>query len=136
MYWHGTGAGPEDDAEPQFLGSLGDEPGEGSSVQQSAEVEFGEIAFLLGEPHDCIQTPTDAAVALLKQAESNPQNVRDKLLQLAVQLAGKCHHSAPLKRWDLKDPKANTTRGKLQAQVVFDVDIEVRRLALAQQFYQ
>ena len=75
----GTGAGSEDDAEPQFLGSLGDEPGEGSSVQQLAEEEFGEIAFLLGEPHDCIQTPPDAAVAFFKQAEPNPQNIWDKL---------------------------------------------------------
>ena len=133
----GTGAGSEGDAEPQFLRSLGDELGEGSSVQQSAEDEFGEIAFLLGEPHDCIQTPTDAAVALLKQAESKPQNIRDKLSQLAVQLTGECQHSAPLKRWDPKDPKANTTCGKLQAEVVSDVDIEGRRLALAQQqFYQ
>ena len=38
----------------------------------------------------------------------------------------------PLKRWDPKDPKANTTRGKLQAQVVAHVDIEVRRFVLAQ----
>ena len=76
----GTGAGSEDDAEPQFLGSLDDEPGEGSSVQQPAEDEFGEIAFLLGELHDyCIQTPTDAAVALLEHAEYSPQNILDKL---------------------------------------------------------
>ena len=57
--------------------------------------EFGELAFLLGEPHDCIDTPTDASVALLEQAESDPQNIRAKLLELAVQLAGECHHSAP-----------------------------------------
>ena len=127
----------QNDTEPQYSGGLGDELGESSSVQQSAEEESGELDFLLGEPHDCIQTPTDAAVGLLKQAKSNPQNIRGKLLQLAGQLAGECHHSASLKRWDPKDPKANTSRGKLKAQVVADVDIEVRLLALAkQQLYQ
>ena len=99
----------QNDTEPQYLGGLGDELGECSSVQQSVEQESGELAFLLGEPHDCMQTPTDAAVALFKQDESNPQNIWDKLLQLAVQLTGECHHSAPLMRWDPKDPKSNTT---------------------------
>ena len=98
-----------------------------------AEEEFGELASLLGEPHDCIDTPTDVSVALLEQAESDPENIRAKLLELAVQLAGECHHSAPLKRWDPKGPKANTTCGKLQAQIDADVDIEVRRVVLAQQ---
>ena len=79
------------------MGGLDDELGEGSSVKQSAEEESGQLTFLLGEPYDdCIQTPTDVAIAMLEQAESNPQNIRDKLLQLAVQLAGECHHSAPL----------------------------------------
>ena len=128
-----TCAGLEDAIEPQHLDELGEKLGEGSSVKQMAEEEFGELTSLLGEPHDCIDTQTDASVALLEQAESDPENIRAKLLELAVQLAGECHHSAPLKRWDPKDPKANTTCGKLQAQVVVDVDIEVRRVVLAQQ---
>ena len=85
----GTEAGSEHDAEPQFLGSLGDELGEGSSVQQSAEEEFGEIAFLLGEPHDCIQTPTDAAVALLKQTESNPPKHSGQALAASCSACGR-----------------------------------------------
>ena len=103
-------------------------------MQQTEEEEFGELSFLLGEPQKvCLETSTDAAAALLKQAVSDPQKIRDKLLQLAVQLAGEGQHSATLKRWDPKDPKANTTCGKLQAQVVADVDIEVGRFVLAQQ---
>ena len=134
----GTCAWTEDGTKPQLLGGLGEgglgeEVGGGSSLQQTAEEEFGQLSFLLGEPQVCLETSTDAAVALLEQAVSDPQNIRDKLLQLAVQLAGECQHSAPLKRWDPKDPKANTTCGKLQAQVVADVDIEVRRFVLAQQ---
>ena len=37
-----------------------------------------------------------AVFALLEQAESDTQNIRAKLLELAVQLAGECHHSTPL----------------------------------------
>ena len=129
----GTCAWTEDGTKPQLLGGLGEEVGGGFSLQQTAEEEFGQLSFLLGEPQVCLETSTDAAAALLEQAVSDPQKIRDKLLQLAVQLAGECQHSAPLKRWDPKDPKANTTCGKLQAQVVADVDIEVRRFVLAQQ---
>ena len=121
-----TSAGLEDAIEPQHLDGLGEKLGEGSSVKQMAEEEFGELAFLLGEPHDCIDTPTGASVALLEQAESHPQNIAVKLLELAVQFAGECHHFAPLKRWDPKDPKANTKCGKLQTQVVADVDVRIR----------
>ena len=129
----GACAWTEDGTKPQLLGGLGEEVGGGSSLQQTAEEEFGQLSFLLGEPQVCLETSTDAAAALLEQAVSDPQKIRDKLLQLAVQLAGECQHSAPLKRWDPKDPKANTTCGKLQAQVVADVDIEVRRFVPAQQ---
>ena len=128
-------AGLEDAIKPQHLDGLGEKLSEGSSVKQMAEEEFGELASLLGEPHDYIDTPTEVSVALLEQAESDPENIRAKLLELAVQLAGECHHSAPLKRWDPKDPKANTTCGKLQAQIDADVDIEVRRVVLAQQIF-
>ena len=121
----GTCAWTEDGTKPQLLGGLGEEVGGGSSLQQTAEEEFGQLSFLLGEPQVCLETSTDAAAALLEQAVSDPQKIRGKLLQLVVQLAGECQHSAPLKRWDPKDPKANTTCGKLQAQVVADVDIEV-----------
>ena len=34
----------------QLLGGLGEEVGGGSSLQQTAEEEFGELSFLLGEP--------------------------------------------------------------------------------------
>ena len=130
----GTCAWTEDGTKPQLLGGLGEEVGGGSSLQQTAEEEFGQLSFLLGEPQVCLETSTDAAAALLEQAVSDPQKIQDKLLQLAVQLAGECQHSAPLKSWDPKDPKANTTCGKLQAQVVAaDVDIEVRHFVLAQQ---
>ena len=129
----GTCAWTEDGTKPQLPGGLGEEVGGGSSLQQTAEEEFGQLSFLLGEPQVCLETSTDAAAALLEQAVSDPQKIRDKLLQLAFQLAGECQHSAPLKRWDPKDPKANTACGKLQAQVVADVDIEVRRFVLVQQ---
>ena len=46
----GTCAWTEDDTKPQFLGGLGEEVGGGSSLQQTAEEEFGELSFLLGEP--------------------------------------------------------------------------------------
>ena len=55
-----TCAGLEDDIESQqHLDGLGEKLGEGSSLKQMAE-EFGELAFLLGESHYCIDTPTDA----------------------------------------------------------------------------
>ena len=128
-----TCAWTEDDTKPQLLGGLGEEVGGGSSLQQTAEEGFGEFYFLLGEPQVCLETSTDAAAALFEQAVSDPQKIRDKLLQLAVQLAREYQHSAPLKRWDPKDFKASTTYGKLQTQVVADVDIKVRRFVLAQQ---
>ena len=46
----GTCAWTEDGTKPQLLGGLGEEVGGGSSLQQTAEEEFGELYFLLGEP--------------------------------------------------------------------------------------
>ena len=89
----GTCAWTEDGTKPQLLGGLGEEVGGGSSLQQTAEEEFGQLCFLLGEPQVCLETSTDAAAVLLEQAVSDPQKIRDKLLQLAVQLAGECQHS-------------------------------------------
>ena len=40
----------KDGTKPQLLGSLGEEGGGGSSLQQMVEEEFGEFSFLLGEP--------------------------------------------------------------------------------------
>ena len=36
-------------------------------------------------------------------------------MELAGELAGECHHSLPLERWDLKHLKESTACGKLQA---------------------
>ena len=65
-------------------------------MQQTAEEKFDALIFLLGESHDCIETRTDAVVALLEQAESDPQNIWNKLLKLAVQLAGECLPFVPI----------------------------------------
>ena len=113
---------------PQFLGGLGEELGEGSSVQQTAEEEFGELSIMLGDPHICLEISTDAAAALLEQASPDSQKIRDKLLQLAVQ------HSAPLKRWDPRDPRRRTRHVAScgRSKVVADVDIKVRCFVLAQ----
>ena len=46
----GTCAWTEDGTKPQLLGGLGEEVGGGSSLQQTAEQEFIELSFLLGEP--------------------------------------------------------------------------------------
>ena len=46
----GTCAWTEDGTKPQLLGGLGEKVGGGSSLQQTAEEEFGELSFLLGEP--------------------------------------------------------------------------------------
>ena len=46
----GTCAWTEDGTKPQLLSGLGEEVGGGSSLQQTAEEEFGELSFLLGEP--------------------------------------------------------------------------------------
>ena len=54
-------------------------------MQQTAEEELSELYFLLGEPKVCLETSTDAAAAFLEQAVSDPQNIRDKLLQLLEQ---------------------------------------------------
>ena len=121
-----------DDTNPQLVIGLGDNLVEGSSVQQTEEEEFGELAFLLGKPNYCIKTPTDAAVTLFEEIVFGPNNIRVKLLQLAGELVGEYPNSSPLKKGDPKYPKANTTCGKLQAQAVADVDIEVRRFVLKQ----
>ena len=46
----GTCAWTEDGTMPQLLGGLAEEVGGGSSLQQTAEKEFDESSFLLGEP--------------------------------------------------------------------------------------
>ena len=46
----GTCVWTQDGTKPQLLGGLGEEVGGGSSLQQTAEEEFGELYFLLGEP--------------------------------------------------------------------------------------
>ena len=125
----GTGGGPVDDTDPQLMSGLGDEFVEGSSMQETGKY-FDELAFLLSEPNYYIKIPTDAAVILFEQAVSDPKYIQVQLMGLAGELAGECHHSLPLKRWDLKHPEENTACGKLQAQVVADVDVEVGRFVL------
>ena len=125
----GNGGGPVDDTDPQLMSCLGDEFVEGSSMQKTGKY-FDELAFLLSEPNYYIKKPTDAAVILFEQAVSDPKYIQVQLMGLAGELAGKCHHSLPLKRWDLKHPKGNTACGRLQAQIVADVDVEVGRFVL------
>ena len=60
------------------------------SVWTSREVLLRASEILTAEMDVC------AVFALLEQAESDPQNIRIKLLELAVQLAGECHHFTPL----------------------------------------
>ena len=68
----GTGGGVVNDTDPQLMSGVGNEFVEGSSVQQRRK-EFGELAFLLGEPNHYINIPTGAAVMLFEQAVSDPR---------------------------------------------------------------
>ena len=101
----GTGVGAANDTDPQPMSGLGDELVEGSSVQQTGK-EFGELAFLLGEPNNYMKIPTDAVVMLLEQAVSDPKCIQVRLMEL--ELAGERHQSSPLKRWDPKHPNEKT----------------------------
>ena len=56
----GTCAWTEDGTKPQLLGGLGEEVGGGSSLQQTAEEEFGKLSFLLGEPQVQYSDNTDS----------------------------------------------------------------------------
>ena len=56
----GTCAWTEDGTKPQLLGGLGEEVGGGSRLQQTAEEEFGELSFLLGEPQVQYSDNTDS----------------------------------------------------------------------------
>ena len=51
---------PEDGTKPQLLDGPGEEVGGGSSLQQTAEEEFGELSFLLGEPQVQYSDNTDS----------------------------------------------------------------------------
>ena len=51
----------EGDTKPQFLGGLGEKLGGGSSVQQTADGEFGELSYLLVEPLVCLETSSTHA---------------------------------------------------------------------------
>ena len=56
----GTCAWTEDGNKPQLLGGLGEGVGGGSSLQQTAEEEFGDFYFLLGEPQVQYSDNTDS----------------------------------------------------------------------------
>ena len=56
----GTCAWTEDGTKPHLLGGLGEEVGGGSNLQQTAEEEFGELSFLLGEPQVQYSDNTDS----------------------------------------------------------------------------
>ena len=124
----GTGAAV-DDTDLQVMRSLGGELFEDYSVWQTEE-NVGQLAVLSSEPKHCFKLPTDATVTLFEQAVSNPKYIWVQLMELASELAEECHHSSPPNKWDPKHPKAKSTRSKLQAQVVADVNVGVSCVVL------